>query len=197
MPASTLEPLDDAEATWYHGFCFFDLETSGFGKQAVIIEIGAVTDDGGTFDVRCALPPGVEVHPEAAKVNGYTQEAWANAISCEAALALFETFAEGRCMVGHNIWKSDFAFLVRALGEARARKLLCCSLDTLELYKFVHGPSTKKNLHVCCERYGIEPEGVHRALGGATRVRDLFHAIVGRRGAAPPVHQVQRLASEF
>jgi DNA polymerase III alpha subunit (gram-positive type) len=192
-----LSPTDDAPFTWAHGFCWFDLECSGFAKTDTIIEIGAVTDDGGTFDVKVALPDGVTVHPEAAKVNGYTPEEWAGAMSLEAALALFEAFAEGRCMVGHNIWRYDFQFLIRAMGEARARKLLRCSIDTLEMYKAANGPSAKKNLHACCEHYGIEPEGVHRALGGAQRVQKLFGAIVGGRRPAAPVCSVQRVASEF
>lgn len=192
-----LEPTDDAPITWAHGMCWFDLETSGFSKTDCIIEIGAVTDDGGTFDLRVALAPGVTVHPEAAKVNGYNEPEWDGAVSQDAALALFETFAEGRCVVGHNIWRYDFQFLIRAMGEPRARKLLRCSIDTLEMYKAAHGPSAKKSLQACCEQYGIEPEGVHRALGGATRVRELFGRLIGGRRGAPPVHQVQRVASEF
>jgi DNA polymerase III alpha subunit (gram-positive type) len=191
---SRLEPTDDAECTWHHGLVFVDLECSGFSRTDCIIEIGALADDGGVFDVK--VRPTCEVHPKAAEVNGYNPEEWSGAMDISAAMSLFETFLDGRCVVGHNIWRYDFQFLIRAMGEARARKLLRCSIDTIEMYKAANGPSAKKSLHACCEHYGIEPEGVHRALGGATRVRSLFGAIVsGRRPAAVP--QMQRIQVEF
>jgi DNA polymerase III epsilon subunit-like protein len=192
---SRLEPTDDAECTWHHGLVFVDLECSGFSRTDCIIEIGALADDGGVFDVK--VRPTCEVHPKAAEVNGYNPEEWSGAMDISAAMSLFETFLDGRCVVGHNIWRYDFQFLLRALGEPRARKLLRTSIDTLAMVKAAHGPSAKKSLAACCEHYGLPPEGVHRALGGAQRCRDLFHAIVGGRGRVLPVHKVQSVASEF
>lgn len=190
-----LGALDDARIPWLRGFCFVDTEASGFGRDACLIELGAVTDDGLSFESKIA--PTCEVHPKAAEVNGYTSAEWEGAPALAGVLTLFETWADGRVVVGHNIWRYDFPLLCRAVGEARARKLLRASVDTLELAKAVMGPSGKHTLQACCAHYGIPEEGVHRALGGAQRVRALFGCLAGGRRAAVPVRQVQRVEAEF
>jgi DNA polymerase III epsilon subunit-like protein len=194
---SRLEPTDDAECTWHHGLVFVDLECSGFSRTDCIIEIGALADDGGVFDVK--VRPTCEVHPKAAEVNGYNPEEWSGAMDISAAMSLFETFLDGRCVVGHNIWRYDFQFLLRALGEPRARKLLRTSIDTLAMAKAVLGPSGKHTLNSLCEKFGIQGEGVHRALGGAARCRDVFTALASghRRRGPDPMPSVQRVPSEY
>jgi len=50
---------------------FFDLETTGLGKNVDIIQIGAVRENGSTFS-RTIFPPG-EIQRGASEINGFTK----------------------------------------------------------------------------------------------------------------------------
>ncbi|MGN0287528.1 MAG: exonuclease domain-containing protein [Atopobiaceae bacterium] len=176
----------------------YDLETTGLGTQAQIIEIGAVRvidrGEDERFDTFVALDEGVHIEPAAARLTHISEDMLAGAPSVEEAYRQFAEFVGDFPLVGQNIRRFDNAFVNRAARRAQLPSVVQNGCyDTMLLFrKVVGGPA---NLAAICQYYGIQNEQAHRAWADARATSDCYLAIlhdaesltVEARGADAPV----------
>lgn len=161
---------------------FVDIETSGTDPvHSDILEIAIIRSDEETPYVQ-KLPLVSPGDPVALETVGYEEEEWREAMPWGlVAQSVWDRLAQGGpAVVGHNLYQFDWPFLnwrLRAMGfptQLVGRPFI----DTLSLAfgKFHDVPNGPKNLSLdaLCVFYGLEPEGVHRALGGAQRCRAIY-----------------------
>ena len=159
----------------------YDLETTGLGADARMIEIGAVRVVDGfedeKFSTLVALPEGVHVEPGAFAVNHIPESALDGAPDEAEAYRAFAGFVEDLPLVGQNIVAFDNAFVERAAARLGVEPITRNgSHDTLLLYRaLVGGPAS---LAAICAHYGVTNEGAHRALSDAVATSDCYLAIL-------------------
>lgn len=176
---------------WNRVLAFVDLETTGVNPSIHDIIDAAVIRDGlpwsskiriTEFDERRAFTAEDQAKgrkiPKAFEVNGYNRGEWASAPHSSDICEEFARQLHGAVFVAHNA-PFDISFCESFMERNGIpwRTVWCGSMiDTYPLAKAMLGVRGLKkfSLQACCEFLGIEPEGVHRALGGASRVRLLF-----------------------
>jgi len=158
---------------------FVDVETTGLDPtRHEIIEIGVVVADPrtletrGTFDVQVQPSRIEDADPRALEVNGWSPEAWRDAVPLDVALARVEPLLEGALLAGHNVG-FDRAFLDaawRRLGVTPA-EMDHHALDTATLAwpLLAAGLVESLSLAPVCEHLGIDLVQPHRALADAYR----------------------------
>lgn len=167
---------------------FLDIETSGTDPvHSDILEIAIIRSDEETpYEQKLPLLRHQNATPEALQVVGYNDEEWQSAMPWGlVAQDVWDQLAQDSpAIIGHNITRFDWLFLewrLRAMGFPTGligRPIV----DTLGLafarfYVSRDGPADSLSLDSLCVHYGIEPEGVHRALGGARRCREIYRRI--------------------
>ena len=162
---------------------FVDVETTGLKpKVNEIIEFAAVRDKTGETFTTKIKPKRIETASEyALKLNGYTEEAWADAPEMEDILPEIVDFLKDSVIAGQNP-RFDASFINAASEEhgidlrvdyhvidvatLSYEHLFPCGLDSLSL----------KNV---CKFLGVPPEPeVHRALNGALMARRVYHILL-------------------
>lgn len=171
-----------------HNRClvFGDLETFGFGKRQPVIEWAGVKrkPDGTTetLDLKLVVTDYeiANAEPGALKVTGWTRERWEGAMPKTEALVLVHNFLASHTLVGFNvagdIKRLEAEFSCSEIPTVRQW------VDTLELAVLLrarHPTWGAWNLESACERYGLEPEGDHHAMGGATRAMAVWDKFIG------------------
>ena len=165
---------------------FGDLETFGFGKQQPVIEWAGVKrkPDGTTetLDVQVAVTDYEVAKAEAGalRVTGWTPEAWTTAMPKTTAFTLVHNFLAAHTLVGFNV-DGDIARLEREFeySEIPVVRRWCEPLELSTLCRARHKGWPAYNLEEACRQYGLEPEGAHRALGGATRAMLVWDKLMG------------------
>lgn len=174
----------------------YDLETTGLGSGARIVEIGAVRVIDGyedeKFDTFVAPPAGTRFEPGARAVNHITDAMLEGAPGEARAYRAFAEFAEDLPLVGQNIVAFDNPLLDTAAARAGERPLTAngCQ-DTMLLYRALVGMPA--SLAAICAHYGVQNPQAHRAWADAVATSDCYLAIV-RDAASRAVH-VRDLAS--
>jgi DNA polymerase III epsilon subunit-like protein len=164
---------------------FTDLETTGFSvDKHKIIEIGAVVTNY-ELDVIDEIDIKVWVDkehideiasPSALEVNGYTSEAWAEAMDLREAMEIYSEKTVNATFVAHNAG-FDWKFLERAFVDTHIENTLAGHrIDNLRFSRHVLKGVGLSNFTqaTVAQHLGIEPEPkIHRAVNGAR----LAHAI--------------------
>jgi DNA polymerase-3 subunit epsilon len=179
-PAET--PLEQAR------FCVVDLETTGVGRGARIVEIGAVRIEClelvATFER--LVDPGVPLPPLITSLTGIRQRDVAGAGPVGPALRDLLRLAEGCVLVAHNA-RFDVGFLQRALAAIDGRRLELPVLDTVALARrLLAGRGLRCDLHSLADRFSLPTRPVHRALPDARATGELLLILLGlaqERGA--------------
>ena len=165
---------------------FIDVETTGLDPlKHEMLEVGAVVahPDVDVVDVFSAKikPMRIEsAHPRALEVNGYTEEAWADAKPLFEVLPSFLAFVKGAVIGGHNV-RFDAGFVNAAVAQLGLDLRIDYHLvDTCTLaYEHLvpHGLKSMSLANVC-KFIGIPPEdATHRALAGAQKSMDVYRAL--------------------
>lgn len=159
----------------------YDLETTGLGADAHIIEIGAVRVFDGYEDERfstfVALPRGARIGAGAAAVNHITADMLEDAPSMDEALHAFSDFVGDLPLVGQNVIAFDNRFVDReAVRMGMSSPTENGSYDTMILYGELVG--RPRSLAAICEHYGVENEEAHRAWSDARATSDCYLALV-------------------
>ncbi|MGI5865486.1 MAG: exonuclease domain-containing protein [Myxococcales bacterium] len=177
---------------------FVDVETTGLDPERhELIEVAAVRVHPHTLEpidhASVRIRPGslADADPRALVVNGYTDEAWRDAVTLQAALRQVSPLLEGAVVAGHNVG-FDWAFLSR--GFARAGLPLPAvdyhRVDTASLaWPLLAGAEIDSlSLDAVCAALGLSRPTPHRALADALaslevarRLRD--RSLLGRRVA--------------
>jgi DNA polymerase-3 subunit epsilon len=179
-PAET--PLEDAR------FCVVDLETTGVGRGARIVEIGAVRIERlacvATFER--LVDPGVPLPQAIVALTGIRQRDLTGAGPVGPALRDLLRLAEGCVLVAHNA-RFDVGFLQRALGAIDGRRLELPVLDTVSLARrLLAGRDVRCDLATLADRFSLPTRPCHRALPDAQATAELLLLLIGiaqERGA--------------
>lgn len=165
---------------------FADLETFGFAKRQPVIEFAAIkrkpNGETETLELKIAVSAYEIANAEAGalKVTGFTSEEWEGAMSKTEAFVLVHNLLAAHTYCGFNV-DGDIRRLEAefSCSEIPVVRRWCEPLELATLLRARHPEWGAWNLEEACVRYGIEPEGNHRALGGAVRAMQVFDKFVG------------------
>ena len=175
MTKTTQKPYDFTEVTKdtnKEEFTVIDIETTGFGDRAGIVELAAVKFKNGkvcdTFN--SLINPQIPIPPSATMVHGIRDADVADSPSLWEVMPYFEKFIGNSTIVGHNV-SFDLNFLLR-----KGMKL---NLKNREIYdplkiarKYVQSDNHK--LETMIYRFNIEVDKRHRATDDSIATGELF-----------------------
>ncbi len=147
-------------------YTVFDLETTGLNPEKdEIIEISGLKIRTGQIADRFTtlVNPGRPIPPDAARINGITDEMVQDAPVLKTALGDFLSFAGKDCLVGHNIHSFDLKFLSAGALRELHRHINNDYVDTLYLARNLL-PLTRFRLTDVASYFHLETDGAHRAL---------------------------------
>lgn len=167
----------------------FDLETTGFGRTAEIIEIGAIkVRDGATVDKFSELvKPTNRISGVVTALTGISQEDVENARNISEVLPDFLEFIGKDILLGHNIASFDIPIVRRNVAVEMKAVFEPEYIDTMYLSKSVNGVPDHK-LQTMLDHYGITNARAHRAFEDCEATSKLFNALVAD-GIAPEVRR--------
>ena len=169
-----------------------DLETTGLdAQQHEIIELGIVVFEAeAPFTIIDTLNLKIKPeHPEtgsaaAYRVNGYTEEAWKDAVTLKEAITrIWDVNGISKSnFCSYNV-TFDWSFMQEAykkLGEREPFHHLKLDMFSLAWGRIPQGNLNRWNLKSVCEYLGVPPEPeVHRALNGAMAAYNSYARLMG------------------
>ncbi len=179
-PPST--PL--AEAVW----TVVDLETTGVGASARIVEIGAVRVERGeqAGTISRLVDPGIPMPPRITQITGIRDRDLAGAGPLRPALAELLALARGSVLVAHNA-AFDVGMLDRALARLDGTRIGMRVLDTVGLARrLLAGRLARFDLASLSERFDVTVRPCHRALPDALATAEVLLGLIAlaqERGA--------------
>lgn len=163
----------------------FDLETTGFGKTAEIIDIGAVKvrnlEIVDTFSE--LVKPAHYISNQITELTGISQQDVINCRSVKDVLSDFVDFIGDDVLIGHNIASFDLPIIKRVAANVLGVQLEPKYIDTMRLVKPCMGLCDRK-LQTALDHYGIINTRAHRAFEDSKATHELYIALLGD-GAAP------------
>lgn len=187
----------------FHPMIIVDLETSGVGHKLKllsgdsdsmvprieILEIGALKVHPETLAVLDRFEMKVKPkHPEyisefAAKLNGYTAQAWADAAELSVALPQFNTFAQGGVFWGDNP-TYDYTLLetYNALLEQEmpfhGHRSYCIHDEINGILIGMGKMPNRKSFRSLAESLGVVEDPIHRAINGCVKALATYRAAI-------------------
>jgi len=165
----------------FDSFCAFDCETSGFLPRGRILELGLVVFENGRSVYEWSqlfCPEGVDWTSDDVKsalaVNHITREMLEGKPTFNQVVPDLLLEFEHDLWVAHNasfdlgMLNSEF---LRYGRQAPAPALSCC---TMQLSSYLNNVQGHKLAQVA-ERYGVKPDGAHRAVADAAACGAVFH----------------------
>jgi DNA polymerase-3 subunit epsilon len=177
--------------------CFVDIETTGSSPaRERVTEVGVISVEAEGDDLRVSewsslVNPGVPIPREIQWLTGITSEMVRSApsfadIAPELAARLHEAI-----FVAHNV-RFDYGFLRAEFARCRL-KWRAPTLCTVRLSRLLYPDRSPHSLDAIIERFGIEGEVRHRALGDARVLWRFLQRLVDRHGRDEVEHTVERL----
>lgn len=170
---------------------FVDVETTGSSPERErVTEIGVVRVDFDGDAMRVdewatLVNPGMPIPAEIQWLTGITNEMVRLAPSfADVAQPLFDRL-EGAIFVAHNA-RFDYAFL-RAEFSRAGLKYAAKTLCTVRLSRYLYPDRTPHTLDAIIERFGLDGEQRHRALGDARVLWRLLQKLADRH----PVNEIE------
>ncbi|CAN5227898.1 hypothetical protein BH24ACT19_BH24ACT19_07370 [soil metagenome] len=163
-------PLDDAP------YVVFDVETTGSSaEKGAITEIGALKVVGGRVvdEFATLINPGRRIESFVVRLTGITDRMVADAPVAAEVMPLFEEFAEGCVLVGHNA-QFDCAFVAAARVANGLPPLPNPILDTLKLARTLVPGLKRYRLASLVSHFGVRAAPNHRALADAAATAEVF-----------------------
>jgi len=168
-------------------YVVFDVETTGSSAgKGGITEIGAVKLVGGqVVDEFCTLVnPGRKIERFVVRLTGITDRMVADAPAPAEVMPLFEEFAEGSVLVGHNV-HFDNAFVAAAREAAGLPPLPNrVVLDTLKLARVLVPGLKRYRLSSLVAHFGVRAAPNHRALADAAATAGVLVKLLKLLGSA-------------
>lgn len=182
---------------------FVDVETTGLDpRRHEIIEIGVVVADPrtletcGMLDIRVRPGRIEDADPAALGINGWSDEAWKDAVPLDVALVRVKPLLEGALLAGHNVSFDrrflDAAWRTTGVAPPETDHHL---LDTATLAWSLHvaGLVESLSLEAVCTALGIDVGLPHRALADARRSLEVARRLLADAGLA---RRVRALAAD-
>ena len=167
---ATALPLEEAP------FVVFDVETTGSSaKEGAITEIGALKVVRGRVvdEFATLINPGRPIQPFVVRLTGITDRMVADAPSAAEVMPLFEEFAEGCILVGHNV-HFDCSFVGAAREASGLAPLPNPILDTLKLARSLVPGLKRYRLSSLVSHFGVRAAPNHRALADTAATAEVF-----------------------
>jgi DNA polymerase-3 subunit epsilon len=168
-------------------YVVFDVETTGSSAgKGGITEIGAVKLVGGQVvdELSTLVNPGRKIEPFVVRLTGITDRMVANAPTPAEVMPLFEEFAEGSILVGHNV-HFDNAFVAAAREAAGLPSLPNrVVLDTLKLARVLVPGLKRYRLSSLVAHFGVRAAPNHRALADAAATAGVLVKLLKLLGSA-------------
>lgn len=157
----------------------FDLETTGFGKTAEIIDIGAVKVRNGIIIDKFSelVKPINRISGVVTALTGISSKDVENARRISDVLPDFLKFIENDILLGHNIASFDIPIVRRNVAVEMKAAFEPEYIDTMYLSKAVSGVPDHK-LQTMLDHYGITNARAHRAFEDCEATSKLFDALV-------------------
>ncbi len=163
-------------------FVSVDIETTGLGKNAKIIEIGAVKFKPfgqiiETFDE--LVHPGIEIPENVISIHGITDEMVEDKPEIDVVMPLFLEFSCTHPLMAHNS-RFDFSFLSKMALYSGFEFPDTDVFDTLRLSRKAF-PGIRHNLTELSLYLGLIPDGTrHRGLADAKLASEVFELCVDK-----------------
>jgi DNA polymerase-3 subunit epsilon len=168
---------------------FLDLETTGLNPlTSDIIELAVMKVDSQSlavldwFATKVRPSDGALVEPEAAELNGFSPDEWADAPGVGDVLLVLRRFLDGCLVAGHNPG-FDWAFLTATFHRLGMRlpRIEHHLLDTASLaWPLLRGGLVSSlSLGALCSFFEISNVGAHHALADVVRTYQLFLRLIG------------------
>lgn len=188
--ALALIELMPAHSTKYRGhLVFVDTETTGLtAGWHEIIEICAIRVCASTMRVVGSMYMKIKpdhmdrAHPKALEVNGYTDEAWSEALPLSVVLEMLSPLLSGALMIGHNVsFDKDFIRAAYKQAHIQYPRGDYHTLDTVSLAWPLKLRSKVRNLKLAtlCDYFGISNKGEHSAYADVIRTIKVYLSLVG------------------
>lgn len=178
-------------------FAVVDLETTGPEPEtARIVQVGVLQVDFGlvTGAWSALVNPGEPIPAEASEVHGITDEHVRGAPDWAATAPAFMRLIRGRGLVGYNAIRYDWPILLRQLAEVgietQQRGVLDVMVTMKHLDRYVAGKG-RHRLSAAAERWGVQAEQAHDALGDCKTTWALLRALL-ESGKVPATANPQR-----
>lgn len=161
-----------------HGeYVLFDLETTGFGSKAEIIEIGAVhcDQDGNVLnEFQTLVKPSSYIPYDVQQLTGITDEMVKNSPTIYEALPKFLHFIGDKPLAGHNIKNFDMGHINRACYKLGLPSCNNNMIDTLIWAKKLLHRTKDVSVDFLVKEFNIKQRDAHRALNDAYMENDLY-----------------------
>jgi DNA polymerase-3 subunit epsilon len=157
-------------------FVVFDVETTGSSaKEGAITEIGALKVVRGRVvdEFATLVNPRRPIQPFVVRLTGITDRMVADAPNAADVMPLFEEFAEGCILVGHNV-HFDCSFVSAAREASGLVPLPNPVLDTLKLARSLVPGLKHYRLSSLVSHFGVRAAPNHRALADAAATAEVF-----------------------
>jgi DNA polymerase-3 subunit epsilon len=162
----------------------FDCETTGLDVAiARVISLGAVRAHGHRFYPRVNLDslvnPGMPIPRQSTAIHGIADGMVADAPDFIAGWPALAEMIEGAVVVGHSIG-FDLAILKAECDRHGLDWRVPPALDTALLYSALYPKEKEIGLENLAERFGVEIEGRHTALGDALVTAEIWIALMAQ-----------------
>ncbi len=180
---------------------FIDLETTGLNPaKHEILEVGVIVADPRTLEIRGMLDVRVrpgrieDADPVALGINGWSAEAWKDAVPLDIAMVRIKPLLEGALLAGHNV-AFDRGFLDAAWRSTGVvpPKMDHLLLDTATLAwpLLALGLVESLSLDPVCRQLGIDVTNPHRALPDARRSLEVARCLLPEAGLITRVRALE------
>lgn len=171
-------PAKEVRTPDFSSFVAFDTETTGLGKNAEIIEIGAVKVVNGNITESFSelVNPDVLISPMITNLTGIDDDMVKDADKIYDVLPRFCKFAGNNILVGHNA----LGFDCRVMGHWADEHEIYIGNEVFDTLRFVRYrcepfPGMKNHrLSYLCDYFGIGPKRYHRATADAEAAAELY-----------------------
>ena len=185
---------------------FLDTETTGLDPtKHEVIEVAIIRCNPQTITPwwewsTKIKPERIETaHPKALAVNGYSEEAWADAPTFKQVAGEIADRLRDGLAVGHNV-SFDLAFLQAGFDRARWKvRLPYHKIDTVTLAYTHLVPKGLKRLRLDAIRkfYGMSTTGAHTAIVDVQHTREAYIRMVCPHNLIPTVNEEQESILEL
>ena len=161
---------------------FVDVETTGLDPEKdSVVQIGVLRTDSTGATVKSRLDikvkPTTVMSPEAAAVNGYTEEGWVDAVDAETAANMLASIAQGAEFAAHCVW-FDHAFCTKLLERNRVRvpwgRRLIDTQTLAHLLRETQPAMQGTNLSSAIYALGGSRSAAHDAMEDASWAREIY-----------------------
>lgn len=175
---ASMERGNGAEAD-YDDYVAIDIETTGLGRDARIIELGAVRIRRGrkVASYSQLVNPQIPIPAKVTQITGITDRDVRHQPTIDKALPRFYAFCGRDTWIGHNIRRFDIPVIAREAQRVGAGMPDVSFYDTLEISQTLLPQLDRHRLLDLIRYFGIAKTERHRAADDAAQTAQVFERL--------------------